>query len=203
MTFAHPLLLIRHGATAWNLADRFQGSTDTLLHSVGHDQALHNAKAAQAFIQAAGAEPEAVRIASSPLARARQSAAIIAERLGKKKDDITILAALREIALGRWEGMNNLKVKEVYYQERQSRKRDRWRFKPEGGESLAERADEVRAALASLPPHTIVVSHAGILRIARHVLAGEPVEQAAAATVSHEGLMHYDGEKLHWLFTTI
>lgn len=33
------ILLVRHGETEWNLADRYQGKLDSPLTSVGEDQA--------------------------------------------------------------------------------------------------------------------------------------------------------------------
>ncbi|MFD0914975.1 histidine phosphatase family protein [Pseudahrensia aquimaris] len=193
---------MRHGATAWNIADRFQGTTETMLHPIGRDQALINAKAVEAFIRAGQFQRDEITIVSSPLARARQTASIVAERLGLENTKIQTITALREISLGRWEGMNNLRVKEVYYEERQSRKLDRWNFRPQGGESLAERADGVKAALASLDPHSVVITHAGILRIALHVLGSESIDDAASASLPHEGLLHFDGTALHRMFAT-
>ncbi|MBK0418354.1 histidine phosphatase family protein [Leucobacter sp. CSA1] len=72
MTFA----LIRHGQTDWNLAARMQGRSDIPLNATGRDQA----RAAAQRLAAEGERWDV--IVSSPLDRARETAAIIAEGLG-------------------------------------------------------------------------------------------------------------------------
>jgi len=66
--------LIRHGQTDWNRDDRLQGSSDIPLNATGRAQAVDTA--------ALLADQGLAAIVSSPLARARDTARIIADILG-------------------------------------------------------------------------------------------------------------------------
>lgn len=68
------IALVRHGQTDWNAAGLFQGSSDTPLNDVGR------AQAAAAAVRLSAQSWDAV--VSSPLSRARETAAIIADALG-------------------------------------------------------------------------------------------------------------------------
>jgi probable phosphoglycerate mutase len=68
------ILLTRHGETDWNLRRRVQGHTDIPLNTTGLAQAAALAEELQA-------EP-LVAVFSSDLARARATAATIADRHG-------------------------------------------------------------------------------------------------------------------------
>jgi phosphoserine phosphatase len=89
------IYLLRHGETDWNREERLQGSLDVPINAVGIRQAsqlarrLHNRRIGRIF--------------TSPLVRARQTAAIISSRgscFPLVQDD------LREIDHGVWTGMS-------------------------------------------------------------------------------------------------
>ncbi len=70
------LLLIRHGETDWNRQMRMQGHRDIPMNDFGISQIQELAR------KMADAGVKADVIISSPLERARQTAAIIAEQTG-------------------------------------------------------------------------------------------------------------------------
>lgn len=90
------LVLLRHGQTAWNLELRVQGHHDVELDETGQRQAA----AAAPLI--AGYDP--VRLWSSDLTRARQTAAYVAKETGLEP---TYDARLREYYLGERQGLTH------------------------------------------------------------------------------------------------
>ncbi|MDT0157113.1 histidine phosphatase family protein [Microbacterium sp. ARD32] len=89
------LTLVRHGQTDWNLARRIQGTTDIPLNDTGR------ADARDAAGRLAGSTHH--RIYASPLARARETAEIIAAELGLAAPEL--VDDVREREFGEGEGM--------------------------------------------------------------------------------------------------
>jgi phosphoserine phosphatase len=94
------VLLLRHAETEWNRERRFQGWRDVPLSAAGRAQAESAARLL------AGTPLTAVW--SSPLARARETAAIIAaaQRLPVQEAE-----AFKEMAFGDWEGLTRDEVR--------------------------------------------------------------------------------------------
>lgn len=88
------LLLIRHGETDWNNERRIQGNTDTPLNANGIMQARQLAR------RIAGEKLDALY--ASPLARARVTAEIIADKVGVA---LNLDERLKEKGLGDLEGL--------------------------------------------------------------------------------------------------
>lgn len=121
------IVLIRHGATDWNLEGRCQGATDRPLSEVGLRQAEEIA---------ATLSNEPVRaVYSSDLTRARQTAFSISQPHGL---EVNIEAKIRELDHGELEGLTFAEIKENY-----PGFIERWRSEPAdiqvpGGEKLAD-----------------------------------------------------------------
>lgn len=148
------LILVRHGRTAANAAGLLQGRMDPALDEVGNAQAARIG----AFLRSTSTEPPVVM--SSPLLRARQTAAHIA-------GDVTIDDRWQEIAYGVYEGRPLADVSASQWA--------RWRaddhFALEGGESLAALLARVRPALDDLlalaaERDVVVVSHVSPIKAA-------------------------------------
>src|SRR5579884_1391455 len=88
------LLLVRHGETDWNAEGRLQGHTDRPLSDFGRRQAKELAE------RLSGERVDAIY--ASDLARARETAEIVGERLGLP---VVIDPDLREKNWGSWEGL--------------------------------------------------------------------------------------------------
>ncbi|MFJ3652310.1 bifunctional RNase H/acid phosphatase [Streptomyces nigra] len=131
-------VLLRHGETPLTPQKRFSGSggSDPALSAAGREQAerVGAALARRGTVQA---------IVSSPLARTRETAGIVAARLGL---DVTVEEGLRETDFGAWEGLTFGEVRERYPDDLTA-----WLADPEarptgGGESFAATAERVAAA---------------------------------------------------------
>ncbi|UIP58620.1 histidine phosphatase family protein [Agromyces marinus] len=96
MSTATTVVLVRHGETDWNREGRIQGSTDIPMNDVGRVQAH------EAALRLAGAGPWGA-VVTSPLARASETAAIIASALELPGPDV--LEGIQERRHGVLEGL--------------------------------------------------------------------------------------------------
>ena len=147
------IVLVRHGETSWNQEGRFQGQNSIELNAVGLRQAQDVAAAMRTACPGA--------IYSSPLARALQTAEVIGQ---VQSLPVTQMNGLKELNLGRAEGLNNVQMQDLYPDLMR-----RWRTDPAGvrmpdGESLYELQARARRAVERIksghPRETaIAVSH--------------------------------------------
>lgn len=158
MTCSGTLILLRHGRTAWNASGRFQGQADPPLDGTGLAQAT------RAATQLRTLEPDAV--VSSDLQRATQTAELVGASCALA---VTVDSRLREVALGRWEGLSPSDAAAAFPEEYAAWAAGR-DVRRGGGETEQEAG---RRALASLAPllercragqTAVVVSHGLVLR---------------------------------------
>jgi 2,3-bisphosphoglycerate-dependent phosphoglycerate mutase len=150
------IVLVRHGETNWNRERRYQGHADTPLNEDGRSQAAELAELLAA--------EQVTVLYTSPLRRARETAEIIAARLGLQ---LRTLEALREIDVGGWEGLT---IDEVRGRYPERFERD-WHSGWEDGETYHELEQRVVPALVKLGSkhdgaHLVGVTHAGPIRAA-------------------------------------
>jgi ribonuclease H / adenosylcobalamin/alpha-ribazole phosphatase len=149
------LILLRHGATSYSLEKRFSGSggQDLSLDEAGVAQA----RAAAQWLRGHGGVDALV---TSPLARARETAAHAGDVLGL---DYEVVDGLRETSFGDWDGHTFAEVREKWPAEL-----DAWLSSsataPPGGESFDVVGRRVRRArdglIAAHPGETVVaVTH--------------------------------------------
>jgi alpha-ribazole phosphatase len=187
--------LARHGEVLHAAEGRFFGHTDVALSPAGVAQAA-------ALGGRLAAEPiEAVY--ASDLLRARQSAAQLAAAVGR---NVVAVAALREMAMGRWEGLTFAEIRA-----REPELCDRWLAEPfvmpfPEGESVADlRARAMPALRGIVERHAgrriAVVAHGGTNRVILAEALGLPLgdifrlaqDYAAWSLIEYRG----DGAVVH------
>ncbi|MCZ4516451.1 bifunctional RNase H/acid phosphatase [Streptomyces sp. ActVer] len=166
-------VLLRHGETPLTPQKRFSGSggSDPALSDTGRHQAerVATALAARGTVQ---------DVISSPLTRCRETAEIVAARLGL---DVRIEDGLRETDFGAWEGLTFAEVRERYPDDMSA-----WLSSPDaeptgGGESFEAVAHRVAAArdelLAAHAGRTVLlVSHVTPIKTLVRLALGAPPE---------------------------
>ncbi len=191
-----PLFFIRHGETDWNNEKRFQGQADIPLNECGRAQAVKNAKLLSRKLEQYDLDFNKVSFVTSPLLRATETASLLLETMGLRKDQLSRCVLLKEISFGLWEGLTPAEAKQQYYHQRQKRRLDRWSIAPPGGESFASRVRDIENLLNSLSAPSVVVSHSGIMRIIFHLLQNTPPLEAVKADIPHIGVQIWDGKSL-------
>ena len=166
---AGSVVLLRHGRTAWNLAERLQGQTDIDLDDVGRWQAR---EAATALARA----HRAARVVSSDLGRAAVTARAYADLVGL---DVVTDPRLRERSFGEWEGLTGPQIAQGWPERHAAwRRGDDVDGVPPGGETRAQVAERLRTAVeehaADLDKRDtlVVVSHGAAITIAVTALLG-------------------------------
>ncbi|MFH8527930.1 bifunctional RNase H/acid phosphatase [Streptomyces tendae] len=164
-------VLLRHGETPLTPQKRFSGSggSDPSLSPVGREQAERVAEslARRGTIEA---------IVASPLARTRETAGIVAARLGLP---VTVEEGLRETDFGAWEGLTFGEVRD-----RHPADLDAWLASPDaeptgGGESFAATAIRIAATrdklVAAYAGRTVLlVSHVTPIKTFLRLALGAP-----------------------------
>lgn len=113
---------------------------------------------------------------SSPAARCRA----LADRIAP--GSVRLDPRLQELDFGRWEGRPWNRIERA---ESDPWAADPWRVAPPDGETFAALYARVAAALAEAPEGCLLVTHAGPIRAARMILAGQSFEAAFAAPVPY------------------
>lgn len=162
------ILLLRHGSLqTMDDKKRFIGQTDLPLSGNGRRQAR--------FWSRQLVDWPINAIFCSDLQRCRETADTIAR---DRRGVVTPLTELREIHLGRWEGMRFDQVKQWWPDAFAQRGRDIAGFRPPDGESFADlRQRVVRVFERQVGQHDgnlLFVSHAGVLRVLLCDLLGMP-----------------------------
>lgn len=147
------VLLLRHAPTGWNAQRRRQGWSDQPLTSAGLE-------AAQSWARRPPARFETV--VASDLARARDTAQVIAAALGLSP--VIELAGLREQHQGAWTGLTKEQIKDQWPERMREHPR-----RPVGGEPAEAVLERVLAALGRVVAEyggqkLLGITHSGVIR---------------------------------------
>jgi broad specificity phosphatase PhoE len=177
--------LARHGQTAYNLERRFQGQMQVPLDQTGTAQAHDLAERASAI--------DFVALWSSPLLRARETAEIVAARIGLP---IRQDARLMETDAGDWTDRSFAEIQAQTPELFDGFLKGDPGFAFPGGESFAAQGERVGAAIAEIEQGdmpALVVCHGVVIRIALFQRAGHRV--ALAERVPNAALVPLDPEE--------
>lgn len=179
------LVVVRHGATANNLAAQFTGQLDVPLSPLGEQQAQ--------ALAAALAHEQFDALMSSDLQRARATLAPLAALL---EQPVRLDPALREICVGVWEGQTGAAVRARY-----PGAIEQWAtsetFAPEGGESTAAVRDRIVDAFERSRrefPHGSVLwmTHGGVLGMLLCHVLGLPLDRREQFRRDNTAIFEFD-----------
>lgn len=152
------IYLLRHGEIESDGIRRFLGRTDARLSALGFDQAR--------MWRDAFAEICFDAIYASDLSRCAETARIIAADSG---NDVCLLSELREIDLGKLEGLAMEDFRKWFRKEWEARGKDIVGYVPEGGESFSNLQQRVLPVFRNIIPrhegNILMVTHAGVIRV--------------------------------------
>ena len=165
------LLLVRHGLTDWNAAQRFQGQRDIPLNETGQRQAA-------ALGERLAGEPLQA-IYASDLQRAQATALAIAAR---HSCPFVAEPRLREISFGAWEGLTYAEITARDPAGLAAWEEDILENAPPGGETLNQLAGRVQTVMDELlRAHAgetlLLVAHGGPLQVLLCLAMGLPPEK--------------------------
>lgn len=176
------LYLVRHGETDWNAQRRIQGSTDIPLNATGRSQAAATAKLLE--------RRRFDAVVASPLSRAAETGAIIAEHLGL--DQPSTYPGLAERTYGDAEGLTNDEVLDRYPHDDVPGRESRSALLARVTETLGEIAVRFDAGAV------VVATHGAVIRSV--VNAAAPGTADRHTTMIRNGSVHsfrWDPERFH------
>ncbi len=167
------LYLVRHGETDWNIQNKIQGKSDTVLNETGKKQAE-----ALAGLLKENYTIDAVY--TSPQKRALETAQVIGRGMGIEP---IIKQGLEEMSLGKWEGYSWRQVRELFPEEYGIwHKNRRYQLPPEG-ESYQQLLDRLLESLngiiAENTGNVLIVTHSAVIMTLMSYIYDTPFEDMA------------------------
>lgn len=165
------LVVVRHGETDWNKAQRYQGQTDIPLNDTGRGQAARNGRALRDIF---GDKVFDFDFVASPLSRTAETMRIARQSIGLDPDHFVRDDRLKEQHFGHWEGLVWADLPRLDPDGFAARKADTWNWMPRGGENYPMLSARVSPWLATVERDTICVTHGNVSRTIRGLLLPIP-----------------------------
>lgn len=160
--------LLRHGEIELPGQKRFVGQRDLPLSAKGKAQAL--------WWQKQWASTPFARVYCSDLKRSQHTAELV---VGDQQDLVEIVPELREIGLGKWEGLTVEEIQRHFPGEWEKRGSNIDGYRPPRGESFSDLRGRVlplfEQIIAQPDTPVLIVGHAGVNRVIMCHLLGMPL----------------------------
>jgi len=179
------IFVIRHGETEWNLSGRWQGDLDSPLT----DKGLAQARDLGRMLREHGLSPDSHGFYSSPIRRARDTAAIALQEAGLEAGILIEDARLREISVGRWTGIHREVIRAETGLSENADFLEYYKATPEGErfEAVMTRA---KAFLATLEGPSVIFTHGITSRFLRLVALDWQAERIGELP-GGQGVIHH------------
>jgi len=186
------IYLLRHGQTEWNVEGRYQGQLDSPLTALGEEQARRNTLKLQKYV-----DIKTVKLFSSPLGRAKDTAEIIAKFNRMDSSDIIFNEDLQEFNYGIFEGKTKEYCKKVYAKEFSEREANKFSYVLEGGESYVKVFERLMRWLSSVQDEEVivVVAHEMINRALRGIYCSLTTDEMLTLRQANDVLIKLENRK--------
>lgn len=185
------LYFIRHGQTDWNLEGKIQGSCDIELNEAGKIQAeeLGNKILNNKY--------KFSKIYSSPQRRAVETAEILSKLANV---EYILLDGLKEINLGKWEGLSWAEVNDKYLMEYKKWYVNRRYTKPPKGESYEKMLQRVLTSIHKIirenSDDVVIVTHSAVIMCIQCYLSNTPFEKMTKFKTENTSITEIDSDLL-------
>ena len=178
-------IVVRHGFSVANKAQRFAGHVDTPLNEIGKKQAEHVA-------DYLAANERIDKIIYSGLLRTKQTATPVANRLGLPLYEDS---ALRELFAGLWENMPYGDIDRLFHDDWMTWKFDIARAQCTGGESIRAHYARIERAVHRIAKchdgqTLLLVTHCTPVRVMSAMATGVPWERFQDAPLAANASIH-------------
>jgi broad specificity phosphatase PhoE len=195
LALAHPLCIVRHGETDWNVEGRLQGQQDIRLNGRGRDQA----SAVGQILKREYPDVATFDFVSSPLVRAQDTMRLMRTALGLDPEAYRLDDRLKELTFGEWEGFTWREMTERDPHGSAAREADKWAYCPPGGESYAMLTVRIAGWLAELKEPTLAVTHGGVARVLLGLVAGVSPKDLPLRDITQGRALLFENGEARWI----